>query len=116
MSLVWLGMAVSRCLDWSSVRMVRDNLAENGGVRHQHLHVLRGSQLRRAYANILDDADLLLNTNRVSNSERSLQQQVHAAEKVLQDVLDGQAESQADGASDSQQSGRIDAEDSQNDQ
>ena len=80
------------------VGVVRDHLGEDDRVRHQHLDVVGRAQLRRAHADVLDHALLVLDLDRVADAERAFQQQVHAAEEVLQDVLDGQAEGQTDRA------------------
>src|SRR5207247_2945827 len=65
------------------VGVIADDLAEHHRVRYEHLYVLGGTQHRRSYTDVLDDALLILDTACVADAERSLQQQIHTAEEVL---------------------------------
>ena len=98
------------------MRVVGHDLGKYHRVWHQHLNVIGGPQHRRAYADVFDDALLFFDFDRVADPKGSLQQQVDAAEEVLQDVLDGQGKRQAHRARDGHQASRTHAQDAQDDQ
>src|SRR5690242_21774827 len=93
------------------IRVVGHHFAEDGGVRHKYLHVIARAQLSGAYADVFDHPQLVLDTNRVADSERPFEQQIDPAEEVLEDVLDGQAEGHREGTCHRHEASWIDAQD-----
>src|SRR4051794_10706878 len=69
--------------------LIGDHFGEDHCVRHHDAHIVDGAQRRRAHADVLHNPFLVLYLDRVAYAERSFQQQIHTAEEILQDVLDG---------------------------
>src|SRR5438067_483625 len=74
----WLGrVSAIGLLSWLRERVVGDDLTEHRCVGYQHLNVVRRSQLRRAYADVLDHAKLVFDAYRVANPEGPFEQEIH---------------------------------------
>src|SRR5581483_1732212 len=79
-------------------RHVHDRRVHEHAVRHDDLAVVRGPQHRRAERDLLDDAGLTGDLDRVPDAEGPLDQDPDAGEEVLEDVLQRQPHDDAEHA------------------